>query len=395
MPVGYHEVVPGDTIQGKVNINLFSQPALRPLLNRMYADAYAFYVPYRLLDETFPDFISKRDLTATVPLVTDLFPQNFEKWFSHSLTENTAWLRRAYNLIWRHHFSESGYVEGASLDGNALLNVLARPSTFDSSTVVDPADTDGEEIPSATTVNTDDIREALARDQFNKMRAYYGKRYVDYLAAVGVKASWNTLDAPELIGKVHTDWKMRLTTADAATELGDSAGYFNSTPVIDLNRTFCPEHGLIAIVACVRGDVARVGGMNHPALVKTEHDDYWSPEYSTVKNKAWQSSLFEQGGSVTELTTFATPEWEDLRKGININADPELGWGTPDGAAAYTAWMSANETSRNFKENLPNTWDKFFRSDRMFSFAHYQITAQHRLTKMSPIPKHGVQKPLY
>ena len=49
VPLGYVDCVPGETVSGSVSVNVFSEPTTRPILNRHYIDAFAFYVPYRLL----------------------------------------------------------------------------------------------------------------------------------------------------------------------------------------------------------------------------------------------------------------------------------------------------------------------------------------------------------
>ena len=81
-PAGYYEVVPGDTMQGNIKFTVMSDPTDGFVLNPAYYDAYAFYVPYRLLDSTFPDLIKDPDSASVVPTVTDLFEVNFEHAFT-------------------------------------------------------------------------------------------------------------------------------------------------------------------------------------------------------------------------------------------------------------------------------------------------------------------------
>ena len=65
-PLGYVEIAPGDTISGKVDIDVVSDITVRPFRNRAYFDVYAFYVPYRLLFDQWVDFI-KGDDSVTLP----------------------------------------------------------------------------------------------------------------------------------------------------------------------------------------------------------------------------------------------------------------------------------------------------------------------------------------
>ena len=65
-PLGFLEVVPGDTVSGKFSNTVWSDTTNRPIMNRTYYDTYAFYVPYRLLWDEFPEFISDPDTSLSV-----------------------------------------------------------------------------------------------------------------------------------------------------------------------------------------------------------------------------------------------------------------------------------------------------------------------------------------
>ena len=93
VPLCHIEVVPGETIQGSIQANVFSEPTKRPLLNRHYVDVYGFYTPLRLLDSSFPDFVSGRDPSAAPPFVTDTFYENFERKavIDDTVDKSTAW----------------------------------------------------------------------------------------------------------------------------------------------------------------------------------------------------------------------------------------------------------------------------------------------------------------
>ena len=97
-PVGYMEVVPGDTVSGSTTLNSWTDTTPVPWMNKMYQDYFAFYVPYRVLWDDFPNFIrGAGDLSdngiapvnpphgvqpTNMPTVDNTWFWNFEKGFS-------------------------------------------------------------------------------------------------------------------------------------------------------------------------------------------------------------------------------------------------------------------------------------------------------------------------
>jgi len=209
-PLGYFEVVPGDTISGTVSIQCFSDTLKMVVINRMFADYYAFYVPYRVLDSGFPAFLIEG--TGSVPTVANTFTFNFEKQLLLSThTANVAWLRYCYNSVWNHFFRRSDESE-AALTANSVQTTSFRPSTFHESIPEADSTTALTIDTSGPTLSIDDVRETFNKDAFNKTRDLYGDRYTDYLAATGVKANWSIEDSPECIGKSMNT--MHITTVD-------------------------------------------------------------------------------------------------------------------------------------------------------------------------------------
>ncbi len=94
-PLGFLETAPGDTITGKFTCNIWSDTTKRPIMNRTYFDTFAFYIPFRLLDENFPDFVrgesetGQQSTTGTV----DFF---FER-PANTGSSSTVWNRRGNN----------------------------------------------------------------------------------------------------------------------------------------------------------------------------------------------------------------------------------------------------------------------------------------------------------
>ena len=97
-PLGYIEVVPGDTVSGTIDIQVFSDTTNQVIMNNAYCDYIVTYTPFRLMWDSFPDFLMTG--TGTVPTVTDKWQFNFEKAFTipdsgAAGTSNAAWLHRS------------------------------------------------------------------------------------------------------------------------------------------------------------------------------------------------------------------------------------------------------------------------------------------------------------
>ena len=57
---GMHAVVPGTSISGKIKNLFVSNPLIGLVQNRMFQDTYVFYVPYRLVWDSWPRYIMQQ-----------------------------------------------------------------------------------------------------------------------------------------------------------------------------------------------------------------------------------------------------------------------------------------------------------------------------------------------
>lgn len=404
-PLGYAEVIPGETIQGTIEVNVFSQPTVRPVSTRVYGDVFAFYVPNRLTWDQWPEWISqaRRETTdPNLPLLSDLWADNFEERFCvesnpgvSGYDRNTVWLRRAYNLIYYSFFQDDQRDSGQSMDGTTIQNPLRRPSTIEAmissaaATRLGGTDIDV----SGGTLNTDDLREALAQDRFERVRAWYGDKYTDYLRSLGVRSGWALQEEPELIGKIHADLKFRTvnnTNAAATDPLGAGAGYFHATPRLKVNPTFVPEHGVIAIILVTRTDIAVEEGPVPPVLAKDEVTDYWSPEYAQMKDPSIPAIVFQTGLAASN-SNFNVPRWEEYRRGMNMTIEP-TSWETAGPVQNTYLFHKAptGSVANHIREN-PADYDDFFTSSWLGANGHMQVTSQWRMFRKSPVVKAGAE----
>jgi hypothetical protein len=104
--LGITDVNPGETISGTSAVKLLSESATKPILNRTYHDVYAFYVPYRLVWDEWPDFIAG-DSPGPIPTLANVANSYQQCLNGRGGLPNTAFNAfgcRAYNLIWNKFF---------------------------------------------------------------------------------------------------------------------------------------------------------------------------------------------------------------------------------------------------------------------------------------------------
>ena len=334
VPLKYVEVVPGDTIAGTFKTHSRSAVTIKPIYSRAYFDLYAFYVPYRLLWSDWKNFIQGTNLGVgdlAFPALTAQRPWNFE---THTVGTGNNFLGDAYHTVWNRFFdlkldvddvsgetipNVSAGVGGSQYwrawNGTAMLNAYRRDTTFDQSFKETDQVRDTEIDVSGGTLSMQDLREALAGERWDKLRDFYGHRYVDYLAAVGVKANWEILDEPECIGVSNNDWAYKQVKSTTDTGLARTQGYFEQEHTINIRKTFCPEHGLICIMAAPRADVFNKDIGTHTAAFRSAREDFYSPEY--LHNSSQIIDQEVSGG----LIDFVTPKYEEFRKGRNEIGD--------------------------------------------------------------------------
>lgn len=376
IPMGYFEVVPGDSMSGMVNFRYITDTTSKLVLNRAYFDVYAFYVPFRLLWDGFPDWLING--IGTLPTVNNVAEWNFEKQLCAGgagfNTLNTAWLRRAIGTIWNEYFKRDNAV-AVSIDANTRRYSSFRPSTFHEAVPESDAAFLTPEV--AASLSTDDIREAFNTDAFNKVRAYYGNKYVDYLASLGVTTSWSILDEPELLGKKLSPMKYQIINITDSTSPADPNGYWQGTVEMPLSRHFFPEHGLVCFIANSSIDPLfapaqpPILGMNNPS-------DYWSPEkdgsqFEELTNRIW----VDQAHALVQM-----PKWERLRKGMNLTGQDQV-------LSELTNYIyTPNATNvTQFETNLSKTifTGNIGNIPGTSTPAEILATADYKLVKMSPV----------
>jgi hypothetical protein len=110
------------------------------------------------------------------------------------------------------------------------------------------------DLSSATGIDVNDLRLALALQRFKEARAQWGNRYTEYLKYLGVNAQDSRLQRPEYLGggKQTIQFSEVLQTSEGTDPVGDMKGHGISALRSNKYQRFVPEHGIIMSFMSVR-----------------------------------------------------------------------------------------------------------------------------------------------
>jgi hypothetical protein len=133
IPVAMEEVVPGDVFVLGNNVTVRYNPLMAPLMHEVNVYTHYFFVPNRILDENWEDFITggpdgQNDyaLPRWIPESNDLYslwdylglPPNIDPDGAYPLD----YPRRAYNLIYNEYYRDENLIPEVDLDNEEILN---------------------------------------------------------------------------------------------------------------------------------------------------------------------------------------------------------------------------------------------------------------------------------
>ena len=120
----------------------------------------------------------------------------------------------------------------------------------------------------------------------------------------------------------------------------------------------------------------------NPLLCKQARSEYWSPEFETHRIKYWPNTL--RTAANVDLDDQTRPMYQEYRKGLNTNGEVS-NLGTPAvNAFGFVEAGVANSYTANS--------DEFVES--YLGGSYLQYTNQWRLTRLSPVARHGARPPL-
>jgi len=155
VPVSTMEVLPGDTFRVQSSALMRTTPLLSPVMHPVIMRLHHFFVPNRLVDEGWEDFITTKDgRDATGPTIAMSGSSPLLDYMG--IRQNTndtvmAHAIRGYNLIWNEWFRDQDLQDAVNEDSKAIQRVAwgrdyftnARPSPQQGDAVTIPISGEG------------------------------------------------------------------------------------------------------------------------------------------------------------------------------------------------------------------------------------------------------------
>lgn len=264
IPTGRKTVAPGEKLSRLVVDTRFITPVFaRYALNPVLVQAWAFYVPYRLLWDQWIDFIANDDVVTGVPTTTIAAPIFFD---GSNASPRSVFMRRAYKLIYNQFFGDEAYQASKGTtnvwfdvndDSVVTLGRLLiwdqyrshmRERSYSSQNYL--AAVSGAQA----TIVLDDLQRALRENRARRRQKMTGDKYVDTMRLMGVELDWRVQMAPEFLGSsqqvVFPEEKPSTSSGTAGDQLGYRACGINVQHQLVMKRpAMFAEHGLV--VTCI------------------------------------------------------------------------------------------------------------------------------------------------
>lgn len=170
----------------------------------------------------------------------------------------------------------------------------------------------------ATTIN--DLRKAVAVQQYYEALARGGSRYREQVQALwDVVISDKTVQVPEYLGggRYHVNINQIVQTsgqqANADTPIGET-GAMSVTPINESSFTKSfEEHGFVIGVCCVRHNHSYQQGLER-FWSRTDRLDYYVPQFANLGEQPVKKKEIMLTGTATDEETFGYQEaWADYR----------------------------------------------------------------------------------
>ena len=134
VPVGCHEVLPGDTFNHQTSALIRTSPLVAPVMHPVQVRIHHWFVPYRILWDTWEDFITGVS-SSNIPTVTSNTGRLCDRMgippgFSGSSVN--ALPIRAYQTIYNEFYRDQDLVTEVSVDSTAIRRVAWEKDYFTS-----------------------------------------------------------------------------------------------------------------------------------------------------------------------------------------------------------------------------------------------------------------------
>lgn len=137
------------------------------------------------------------------------------------------------------------------------------------------------DLASATGININDLRLALALQRYQEARAQHGSRYVEYLKYLGVKSSDGRLQNPEYLGGGRQVIQFSEVLSTDGSNTGDLKGHGIAAMRTNRFRRFFEEHGIVMTLMSVIPKTIYSQQMNR-AWLREVKEDYFQRELQHI-----------------------------------------------------------------------------------------------------------------
>ena len=178
----------------------------------------------------------------------------------------------------------------------------------------------GADLSTITAATINDLRKAVAVQQYYEALARGGSRYREQLKALwDVTISDKTVQIPEYLGggRYHVNMNQIVQTSgqqkDADTPIGET-GAMSVTPVNESSFTKSfEEHGFVIGVMCVRHNHSYQQGLER-FWSRKDRLDYYVPQFANLGEQPVKKKEIMLTGTATDEETFGYQEaWADYR----------------------------------------------------------------------------------
>lgn len=280
--VGRREVAPGERVSKLVaDIRFCSAVYDRANLTPALMQAWAFYVPHRLVFPGWVDFIAMDDTVTAVPTNSTVAPYYLEP----GSGTRSSLFRREYKMVYNQYFGEETATNGwfANVDDDTVTT-LGRLLIWDQfrsglkSGVVTQQSYLASVSGATATILLDDLAAALRDSRARRRQKLSGDKYVDTMRLMGVDLDWRVQMAPEFLGSSQQVVFGKVAQSASSTDLAPRATEWSGQHQLVIKRSLAfAEHGSIMVLAGMRPLVG-VATVNPPEAVFTTQSQFFRPD---------------------------------------------------------------------------------------------------------------------
>nr|DAF70985.1 MAG TPA: Major capsid protein [Microviridae sp.] len=175
----------------------------------------------------------------------------------------------------------------------------------------------GADLSAVTAATINDLRKAVAVQQYYEALARGGSRYREQVQALwNVTISDKTVQIPEYLGggRYHININQIVQTAENDKSPLGETGAMSVTPINESSFTKSfEEHGFVIGVCCVRHNRSYQQGLEH-FWSREDRLDYYVPQFANLGEQPVKKKEIMLTGTATDEETFGYQEaWADYR----------------------------------------------------------------------------------